>query len=117
MQQRQLRIQIEALDAGLERFHEAWTAGEPLGEFLTFPDVETLLKTLTARRWEILRHLQSHGPMRMRELARQLGRDIKSIHRNVHALKDLGLIEECDAGIRVPYDKIDTHFVLRAEAA
>ncbi len=113
---RKLIIQVEEFDSGLERFRQAWESGEEQGEYLTFATVEALLKALTSRRWELLKTLQAEGPMSLRALARHLERDVKSIHRDVTALKALGLIEDCDQGIRVPYDEIEAHLTLRAAA-
>ncbi len=111
-----LIIQVEDFDSGLKRFRRAWENSEEQGEYLTFATVEAMLKTLTSRRWELLKILQAEGPMSLRALARRLGRDVKSVHRDVTALKALGLIEDCAQGIRVPYDEIEAHLTLKAAA-
>ena len=53
----------------------------------------------------------------MRELARQLKRDVHRVHDDVKALKELGIIDQSDKGIQVPFDKIHTDFTLSREAA
>lgn len=111
---RKVIIQVESIEAGLERFKTAWDTGEYQGEFITFENFETMLKTLTSKRWELVSVLQKHGPMSLRALARLLGRDVKNVHRDVMALKEIGLIEDHDAGIWVPYDEIEAHLRLAA---
>ena len=63
---RKVVIQVENLEKGLNRFKTAWETGEPQGEFVTFDSVEVLLKTITTKRWELLRVLQKNGPMGIR---------------------------------------------------
>lgn len=109
-------IQVESRDQGFERFQQAWETGEPAGEFITFETVDTLLKTLTSKRWVLVSTLQKQGPMSIRALARALERDIKNVHTDVQVLKNIGLVEDHAAGIRVPYDEIEAHLVLRSAA-
>lgn len=107
-----LTIRIESLEGGLQRFKAAWDSGEPQGEYLTFPDLETLLKHLTGRRWTAIQTLQQQGPLGLRELARKLERDPKNVHGDVTALIELGLVERSDGKLRVPFDVIHTEFTL-----
>lgn len=111
---RKVVIQVESVETGFRRFKQAWETGEYQGEFITFDSIETMLKTLTSRRWELVRMLQKQGPMSLRALARQLGRDVKNVHRDVAALKEIGLIEDHEGGIWVPYNEIEAHLKLAA---
>ena len=111
---RKVTIQVESIAAGVERFKTAWETGEPQGEFITFETLESMLKTLTAKRWELVSMLQAHGPMKVRALARRLGRDVSNVHADVIALKEIGLVEDHDAGIWVPYEEIEAHIRLAA---
>lgn len=111
---RKLIIQVESIEAGTERFVTAWKTGKLQGEFITFETLETMLKTLTSKRWELVSVLQRHGPMSIRELARTLDRDVKNVHTDVQALKAIGLVEDREAGVFVPYDEIEAHFRLAA---
>lgn len=113
---RKLIIQVEGFDTGLKRFQTAWESGEEQGEYLTFTRMEDLLKVLTSRRLQLLKRLQAEGPMGLRALARRLQRDVKNVHRDVVALKALGLIEDGDQGLYVPYDEIEAHLILKAAA-
>jgi predicted transcriptional regulator len=55
------------------------------------------------------------GPMTIREAARRVGRDVKAVHGDVHALLDAGVLERAE-GRRVvfPYDAVRIDFTLRA---
>ena len=75
---RKVVIQVENLEKGLNRFKTAWETGELQGEFMTFDLVEVFLKTITTKRWELLRVLQKNGPTGIRPLARLLGRDVST---------------------------------------
>lgn len=61
-----------------------------------------MARTLTPSRFELLRTLQAQGPITLRALARLLKRDVKSVHRDVTPLKELGLVEDHENGISVP---------------
>ncbi len=111
---RKVVIQVESFDSGLDGFKNAWETGEYQGEFITFETVEAMLRTLTSRRWELVRRLQEDGAMSLRALARQLGRDVKNVHTDVTALKEIGLIEDHHAGICVPYEVIEAHLRIAA---
>lgn len=111
---RKLTIQVESIDAGAERFIMAWEKGEKQGEYLTFETLDQMLKKLTSRRWSLLIMLQKQGPMSLRAVARALKRDVKNVHADAQALKELSLVEECDQGLYVPYDEIEAHMRLAA---
>lgn len=104
---RTITIEVSSVRKSLGRFRRAWKTRESQGEFISFDSLDTLLKTLTSKRWELLRTLQAHGPMSIRALARELGRDVKT---------DVGLIEKGGRFIRVPFDEIRTEFVVRSAA-
>ncbi|MGI8739082.1 MAG: winged helix-turn-helix transcriptional regulator [Gammaproteobacteria bacterium] len=109
-------VKVDSLSQGLQRFKRAWKTGSPQGEYVTFDSLETLLKTLTSRRWELIRVLQEGGRMSLRELARRLGRDVKRVHEDIHKLIEVGLVEQGNAGVYVPYDEIRAEFNLRNRA-
>ena len=85
------------------------------GAFIGSPTVELLWKVLTAKRWEILRAMTDAGPLSIREVARRVGRDVKTVHADVHALLKAGVIDRSgDGRIAFPYDAVHVDFVLRA---
>jgi predicted transcriptional regulator len=70
---------------------------------------------ITPKRWDILRSMTSAGPVAIREVARRVKRDVKSVHGDIHALLKAGVLDRSDnGGIVFPYDEVHVDFVLRA---
>jgi predicted transcriptional regulator len=113
---RTVTIEVSSLKQSLARVRRAWKTREPQGEFISFDSLETLLKTLTPKRWELVRVLQDKGPMAIRALARHVERDVKNVHTDVQALLNIGLVESANGRIRVPWDEIRAEFVVRKAA-
>jgi predicted transcriptional regulator len=97
-------------------------AGEKLPEReeeLYFADVTTLRKALSPKRLALLWAIVEHEPQSVRELAEQVGRDIKNVSQDLAFLSRLGLIEmkEARRGIPqapiLPYDEIDLDLRIR----
>jgi predicted transcriptional regulator len=89
--------------------------GRAQGAFISFATVELLWKVITPKRWELLRAMTGAGPLAIREVARRVGRDVKSVHGDVSALLKAGVIDRTENGrIVFPYDEIHVDFVLRA---
>jgi predicted transcriptional regulator len=101
-----------------EQFKKAWKTGEYQGEFIGFATPALLFERLTPRRWELLSAIQAaHNPMRLAELALQLGQDAAAIQADAQVLLDLGLVETDISGAFVcPFDEIRTEFALRRVA-
>ena len=79
-------------------------------EILSFPDLPSLLRTLSVARWQLLRRLGEEGPLSIYELAKRLERDYKNVHTDVTQLAALRLIErQQDGKVTVPWE------LLRAE--
>ncbi len=94
---------------------EAAFRGEAQGEFISFASVDLLWKVLTRKRWELLKAIAGQGPMTIREAARRVGRDVKAVHGDAHALLDAGVLDRTgDGRIVFPYDAIHVDFVLQA---
>ncbi|HTT81244.1 MAG TPA: transcriptional regulator [Stellaceae bacterium] len=107
-------IGIADIDQTKARMRRAF-AGQEQGAFLGFATVELLWRIITPKRWELLRAMTGTGPLAIRELARRLGRDIKSVHGDVSALLQAGVIDRTEDGrIEFPFDEIHVDFVLRA---
>jgi predicted transcriptional regulator len=107
-------IGIATLDDAKGRAQRAFK-GEAQGSFISFVSAELLWKVITPKRWEVLRVLTGAGPIAIREIARRVGRDVKSVHGDVQALLKAGVIERSENGrIVFPYDEIHVDFVLRA---
>ena len=77
------------------------------GEVYSFETIELLFRTITPRRWSLIRKLKEIGPSSLRGLARQLGRDVKRVHEDATLLLEDGIIERDDESkLFVPYDDI-----------
>ena len=82
---------------------------------ISFATAELLWKVLTAKRWEVLKAMTGQGPLTIREVARRVGRDVKAVHGDVHALIDAGLLDRTETNrIVFPFDAIRVEFTLRA---
>ena len=102
-----------ALDEAGDRFVEAFETSEYQGEWFGFESPAALFQDLTPGRWSLIGTLQRTGPTSLRELSRQVGRDASNVHRDVVALKEIGLIEDHpEGGIWVPFDEIRFNAVL-----
>ncbi len=87
--------------------------GKAQGVRLTFASVDLLWRVLTAKRWALLQAMTGEGPMSLRETARRVGRDVKAVHADVHALLDAGVLEkDADGRIVFPYDAVHVDFTL-----
>lgn len=106
----------ESLEAMGQRFVDAWhraERGEAVHEsHLSFESWETLTRTLTGGRLELLRHLHRHPAVSIAELARALGRDDERVCEDVEALAEVGLIDRTEDGVRADYDEIRTTIAL-----
>ena len=60
------------------------------GEY--FESLEAVRAALTEKRLALVRLVRERKPASVAELARLVGRDFKSVYRDVEALRDLGLI-------------------------
>lgn len=91
--------------------------GERQGAFIAFETPALLWKTLTEKRWEILRAMAGAGPLSIREVARRVGRDVKAVHGDVKALLDTGVLDRTeDGGVVFPFDSIHVDFKLTTAA-
>jgi predicted transcriptional regulator len=89
--------------------------GEAQGARISFASVELLWKMLTPRRWAILRAMAGQGGLSIREIARRVGRDVKAVHGDVHALIKAGLLDRDAAGlVAFPFDAVRVEFTLAA---
>ena len=102
-----------ALARGARSFARAWRTGKDQGSDFTFESPAALFRSLTPARWMAIECLQALGPSTLRGLARSLDRDVKSVHRDIHALMDIGLVEKDENGnVLVPFSRIRTEFEL-----
>jgi predicted transcriptional regulator len=89
--------------------------GKKAGRFISFATAELLWKVITPKRWEVLRAMTGAGPVAIREVARRVERDVKSVHGDIQALLKAGVLDRAEDGrIVFPYDEVHVDFVLRA---
>ena len=91
---------------------ETLTPTEPR---ISFETPELLWKVLTAKRWDIIKSLTGAGPVSIREVARRVGRDMKAVHGDMHALLLAGLIDKTEDGkVVFPYEALHVDFMIKA---
>jgi predicted transcriptional regulator len=107
-------ISISSTNETKARIRRAFD-GKKQGAYISFPSLELLWKVIAPRRWEMLRAMAGSGPLAVRALARQMGRDVKTVHGDVQALIAAGVLDRTDDGqVLFPYDAVHVDFVLRA---
>jgi predicted transcriptional regulator len=117
---KQITIGVGDAATTAKEFIDAWKlaeSGETVQEKnrLHFENLEILLKTLTPARWVLLKKLHANGPMSIRALATDLGRDYKNVHTDVRCLENTGLISRTkNDRIKVPWDLVEARLLLAA---
>lgn len=76
--------------AATQRFVDSWHRAERSETFheryLAFESWEALVRVLTGKRVELLRHVHRHKVSSVLSLAKALGRDYSNVHADVQAL-------------------------------
>lgn len=89
--------------------------GEEQGAFISFATAELLWRVITPKRWDVLQAMTGAGPLAVREVARRVGRDVKTVHGDIQALLKAGVIDRTESRqIVFPFDEVHVDFVLRA---
>jgi predicted transcriptional regulator len=99
--------------------HRALAAfdGHAMGAHISFASAPLLWKVLTAKRWDLLQAMTGQGALSIREVARRVGRDVKAVHGDIHALLEAGVLDRTDAGqVIFSYDAIHVDFTLTRAA-
>jgi predicted transcriptional regulator len=111
---RTVTLEVSSRKEANGRFLRAFE-GEPQGAFISFETPALLFRVLTQKRWELLSALTGAGPMTLREAARRVGRDVKAVHGDVHALLNVGILQKTEEGrIEFPFDVVHVNFMLKA---
>ena len=91
--------------------------GKEQGSYISFSSVDLLWQTMTRKRWELLKALTGRGAVSIREASRIVERDVKSVHGDVHALLEAGVIQKNKEGMIIfPYDAVHVDFVITSAA-
>jgi predicted transcriptional regulator len=113
---RTVTLDVSSRENTNRRFLRAFE-GEPQGDIISFESPALLFKVLSGKRWEVLNLMTGSGPMTIRELARRLGRDVKAVHGDVHALLNAGILQKTDDGqIVFPFEALHVDFMLKEAA-
>ena len=104
----------DSLDDVGKQFVDAWRRAEK-GELrpdnaevhLGFATWEAMVRVLSPKRLELLRHLHRNPAKNVRQLAAALGRDYRRVHDDVAALEGAGLLERDAGGLRAEYEAFD----------
>jgi predicted transcriptional regulator len=115
---RTVRIGLASRAETSARFKAAFR-GESQGSHISFPSLELMHRVLTPNRWHMLEAMMAaRGPVGTRELARKLDRDVKSVHVDVQALLNAGVIDRTqDDKIEFPYDAAHVDYTVKATKA
>jgi predicted transcriptional regulator len=97
-------------------FVRVWKTGKAeKSARISFATPELLWKVLTAKRWELLKAMCGAGPMSIREASRRVERDVKSVHGDITALLNAGILDRVEDGrVIFPFDAIKVEFLLHA---
>ena len=89
--------------------------GKKQGARISFASEELLWRTITPKRWALLKAMVDQEPMAIREIARRVKRDVRAVHSDVHVLLKVGVLDRADeGGVVFPYTAIHVDFLLRA---
>ena len=109
-------IEVSTPEKTRERLLAAFD-GKAQGNYISFPDTESLWKTFTPKRWQVIQEMTGAGAIAIRELARRLERDVRAVHSDVHALLNCGVLDKTNDGkIEFPYDAVHVDFMVTKAA-
>jgi predicted transcriptional regulator len=104
----------DSLDTIGDRVVGAWRRaerGELTGEnaevHIGFESWETMTRTLSPKRLELLRHLHRNPAKSIRALAQKHCRDYRRVHEDVKALEAAGLLDRDEGGLRADHDAFE----------
>jgi predicted transcriptional regulator len=109
-------LEVKSPKDAMAAFTHVWKSGkQQKSARIVFASPELLWKVLTAKRWELLKALCGAGPISIREAARRVERDVKSVHGDVMALSKAGLLNRTKrGGVEFPYEAVKVEFLLQA---
>ncbi len=105
-----------SLEDDAAAFIDAWKRAEQGESFeerqLAFESWHTLMRVLTPKRYDLLRHVHRHPAASVAALARDLDRDYRRVHEDVKILAETGLLDRDGRGIHADYDEISTRIAI-----
>ncbi len=109
-------IGVQSLVGAKARLADAMKGNAHKDARIDFASPELLWRVLAPNRLEILRSMCGAGPLALREIARRVGRDVKGVHTDVHALLAAAVVDRSEEGFVFPFDAIRVDFTLQAAA-
>jgi predicted transcriptional regulator len=91
----------------IDTWHRMERGEEIREKHVSFADWETMVRVLSPKRLELLRHIHQQPARNIRALAQALGRDYRRVHEDVEALEAAGLLDRDKDGVRTDYDAFD----------
>jgi predicted transcriptional regulator len=82
-----------------------------------FENTARLFSELSAERLRALETLRREGSQSVYALAKTLGRNYSNVHGDIARLIALGLVERDGNGVNAPFDELEIHVPLLAQAA
>jgi len=117
MTMRTVTLGVGSLDDAKARLAAAFRGKSQADPRINFVSHELLWRVLAPKRWAILQAMAGAGPIALREIARRVGRDVKGVHSDVHALLKAGLIDRvASGGFEFPFDAVHVDYTLKAAA-
>jgi len=116
-----LKVKIENLEDTLSDVAAAWKHAEAsrsgtASSTLAFGSWETMHRVLAPKRLEIVRAMTGQGALSIREVARRVRRDFKSVHNDLDLLCRNGVVDKSNHGVIFPYDRIHVEFEIEVAA-
>jgi predicted transcriptional regulator len=100
------KLEVAKLADVKQRARDAFK-GKKQGSRIGFARFGLLHALLTEKRIEIIEAMLGAKPMSIREVARRVGRDVKAVHGDVHALLRAGILQKTDDDrIIFPFDAV-----------
>lgn len=120
MSNKKITVRTGSLEEAAKEFIDVWhqveqgNAPQAPIEKISFKDQRLLFKTLTPKRFEILKYVHEQDGISIRSLAKKLDRDYSNVHQDVKILSQLGLMikNEKNEKYYVPWDVIVTEIPL-----
>jgi predicted transcriptional regulator len=109
-------LDVRSPEEAAQDFVNAWKTGKAQKSArISFATPELLWKVLTAKRWDILKAMRGAGPVTVREIARRVERDVKSVQTDLTALVKAGVLDKTEGGqVVLPCESVKVEFLLQA---
>jgi predicted transcriptional regulator len=109
-------LEVSTPQDAMNDFLQAWSTGKAEeNKKIAFASPEILWKVLTAKRWGLLKVLCGAGQISIREAARRVNRDVKSVHTDLTALISAGIVNRTETGgVEFPFEAVKVEFFLKA---